>query len=692
MPIPSARELERRFARNVRLEHWRRPSRPQSGPVVFTGAKKQLFDDLVALIAARETQRRDLIASLRTKAAILKRASWLRREFRALAGLAQFPPRTALKPRVEPGFTFKGGRVERIIFESRPEYFVTGNLYLPDQVAPLPAVLQVCGHAAEGKYYYQDTSLGLARRGLAVLTIDPPGQGERDEYTDRPGGRRTIARCCRAHTVAGDPAYLVGSSFAAFRLWDSIRALDYLQSRADIDGTRLGVTGRSGGGWESLWLSAIDSRISAVNSNCFLTTLRRRVENRHEDAEPDPEQDAFGILARGIDQADLLLACIPTCAVSLGATIFDFFPIDGALQCFREVALLFERCGRRERIAIEVADAGHANTPAMQQQCFDWLARWLSVPAVNHHPSPPTGADPDLAPVEKTFCTPTGIVLTSLGGKTTAQIIAERARELALQRKRKPLKNNQLAATVRRLLKLEPVTTALEIKTGKTRSVHNAIVTPLRIRSEREIWLTAHLWLPADPARGRRHSPLLERRGPSGVQTRRRPAVIFLSEKPGSYNPLRNKTCARLAAAGQLVLDFDPRGMAPYDEVWLDSVPLLEATLNYDAILLGRPLAGMRVADVLRAVDFLWARPDVDRSRIDIYGDGYGALLALFAATVDPRITKITERNALQSYDEIVFQRDYAWPINMFVPEILLHCDLPDLRRALKSRRQAPQI
>ena len=664
MSIPSQRALERCFTRNVSLRAWRKAPRPQSGPVVFTGAKKALFDHLVGLIAAREAERRDAIEQLRTPARILKRAAWLRRQFRALAGLTHFPSRTPLKPRVQHGFDFPGGRVEHVVFESRPDYYVTGNLYLPDfsrGAAPLPAVLQVCGHAPEGKGYYQDTSLGLARRGLAVLTIDPPGQGERDEYADCPGGRRTVARACRAHTVAGDPAYLLGSSFAAFRLWDSIRALDFLQSRDEIDGRRLGVTGRSGGGWESLWLSAIDGRISAVNSNCYLTTLRRRVENRHADAEPDPEQDPFGILARGIDLADLLIACIPTCAVSLGATRFDFFPIDGTLQCYDEAAQLFERCGRRERLAIEVSDAGHENTPAMQQLCFDWLARWLRT-----SPAPRT-PEPQPVPIEKTYCTRTGIVRTSLGGKITAQLIAEEARDLAVKRARQPLSSRRLAATLRRLLQVEPIDTPLDVQPGRSCRVGAATVTPLKIRGARDLWLTAHLWTPAKALRTRGAA---------------RPAVIYLAEKSARYNAFRNATCARFAASGHIVLDFDPRGMGPADDVWLDFVPLLEANLNYDAFLLGRPLCGMRVADILRAVDLLHTRDDVDRSRIRVYGDGYGALLALFAKTVDPRITALTEVRALPSYAEIVFRRDYPWPIQFFLPGILAHCDLPDLRRA----------
>lgn len=668
MSIPSTQQLARNFAADVRLKVWRVEA-GQSGPVVFTGARKALFDDLMARFAEHEAARAQVISELKTKAAVLKRARWAHGQLRALYGLDRLPARTPLKARVSDGFRLDGCRVERVIFESRPQLFVTANLYFPEHFTNrLPAVLHVCGHAANGKAAYQDTSVGLARRGMAVLAIDPAGQGERDEYVDRATGKRTVARACRAHGAAGDPMYLTGSNFGHYRLWDCMRALDYLQSRPELDPTRIGVTGRSGGGWESLWLAALDRRVSAVNSNCYLTTLRRRVEARHEDAEPDPEQDPFGILARGLDLADVILACLPHCAVSVGATIFDFFPIDGALACYREAKGLFKIAGATERLAIEVADAGHANTPAMQRQCFSWLSRWLRS---DDRSTPALLRAPERVPDAQTFCTPTGIVLSSLGGTSTSQLHAERARELALARKARPLTMRQLTAALRRLLRLEEIGGALEVKRGASTRLAQSTVSRIAFDGERNLELGGQLWEPAQRA-----------------SSSRKPAVLYLAEKAADYAPLKNLDCKKFAAAGNLVLDFDPRGMEAADDVWLDFVPLLETNLNSDAFLLGKPLLGLRVADVLRAVDVLCARPDVDARKIRVYGEGYGALLALFAGAIDPRITAVTERRGLWSYASLCFHREYAWPVSVMLPSALVHFDLPELRLALKREKK----
>ena len=422
MTAPTLQMITSVFHSDITLKSWRAKSRKQSGPVVFSGGQRQLFDSLLARVLKSTTAREKILAGLCSRSAVHARAAWARKQLLNLLGLAVLPPRTPLQPRVRPGFNLDGVRVEHIVFESQPQLFVTANLYLPEKLQPgakIPAVLHCCGHAPNGKAHYQATSAGLALHGIAVLAFDPAGQGERDEYADRTGARHTVARACRSHGVAGDPMYLTGANFGGFRIFDAMRALDYLQSRPEIDPKRLGVTGTSGGGWESLWLAAIDPRIKAVNSNCYATTLRRKIENRAADAEPDPEQDPFGMLELGLDTGDVILACLPA-TVSLGATIFDFFPIDGALECYREASGLFELAGYRDRLSIEVSDAGHELTPAMRRQTFGWMRRWLRPPAefaqTRQALQAADGAvHPEWIVAEaRTHCTESGIVLRSL--------------------------------------------------------------------------------------------------------------------------------------------------------------------------------------------------------------------------------------------------------------------------------------
>lgn len=668
--VPTKQEITENFRKNVTLKGWRESWKGTGAqpPVRFTGPQKELFDYLLELVREYEKARSHDLVQIKTKEEVMERASKARRIFGRLQGLSTLPPKSPLRPRVMPAFRREGFGVEHIIFESRPNYYVTGNLYLPKSCKkPYPAVLHVEGHSGIGKYAYQCLSSTLAKNGFAVFCIDPAGQGERDEYVDIATGSRTVRRACRMHGVAGDPAYLIGSNFGAYRLWDCMRSIDYLLSRKDIDGAKIGVTGSSGGGWESLWIGAIDTRIKAINSNCYLTTWRRRMENRGADPEPDPEQDPFGVLAEGLDAGDLIVACAP-CAVSLGATIFDFFPVDGAINCFAEARSLFRIAGIEDRLAIRVVDAGHGMTQEMREFCCEWMQRWLK--GEKH----PDVSEPEWVEEERGLinCTRTGIVLTSLGGKTTAQLNAERARELALTRPSpKTAKEfSQRAKTVkrelRRLLRFESIASPLEQKEGKSKKVGRLIVTPLKIKSSGNLWLQAYLW--KNPDKGKQS------------------AVIYLAEKREDYDPMKNRTCQGLASAGAVVLDLDPRGMGPLKEIWLDFVPLIESDLTYDAFLLGRTLLGMRVVDVMRGLEALRAREEVGGERIGLYGDGYGALLGLFSACLDERISHLIERRALTSYSSLVWNRDYAWPVNVILPCALQYFDLEDVRAALAPR------
>lgn len=667
--VPSLSEIAAAFTRDVTLEGWRN-RRPFDRPVEFSGARKALLDHLVELAAERETARGQVLAALTSQADVQERGRYVRDVLRQVMGLADLPERTPLRSCEKPAWQRDGYRVEHVVFESRPGYFVTANLYLPATgSAPFPTVLGVSGHSLTGKAFYTDIGVSLAMSGIAVLMTEPAGQGERDEYVDIRTGERTVARACQMHAVAGDPAYLVGWNLGGYRLWDAIRALDYIESRADLDGDRIGVVGTSGGGWESLWLAAIDSRVVAVNSSCYLTTWRRRMQERWRDPEPDPEQDPFGVMSAGLDVADLLLACCPR-PVSLGVAIFDYFPVDGAIGSFMEARRLYELAGLGDRLGICVGDTGHGRTPGMRRLAVDWMVRWLASGTSADVVDVPdsvlmNGAD---VPEEATWCTPSGIVLTSLGGKTSAQLTAERARELALNRG--PAAD--VAGTLRRLLGYEPVHAPLDVSTGtparvSTGGASTASVTPTSIRSDGDLWLSAQLW---DP-------------GTNG----RAPAVVLLGEKDRSYDPHTDPVAGTVAAAGAVVLDLDPRGTGPEEEeIWLDHVPLLETNLTADGFLLGRSVLGMRVADVIRAVDLLSQRDDVDASRISVVGEGYGALLALLAGCLDQRVGRVVEQRALTSWGSLTWHREYAWPLSFILPGALAHFDLDDLRASLAPR------
>ena len=271
-----------------------------------------------------------------------------------LRQIGELPERTPLDAQVVGVLPGKGYRIEKILLASRPNFHVTANLYLPDSPGPWPAVLVPCGHSHDGKAVgqYQRASILLARNGLAAMCYDPIGQGERYQMLDLTQRRAAFDdaahvptphphvryMCTTEHTMIGVGADLLGGNVAQFRIWDGMRVIDYLQSRDDILADKIGCCGNSGGGTETAYLMALDDRIVAASPGCYLTTFQRLIETK---GPQDGEQNIFGQIAFGMDQADycLMRAPKPTliCAGTRDAT-FDLRHV-GAVS--RRQAILF---------------------------------------------------------------------------------------------------------------------------------------------------------------------------------------------------------------------------------------------------------------------------------------------------------------------------------------------------------------
>ncbi len=243
--------------------------------------------------------RRKAVAALKTPEDVARRQQALRAFF--LHSLGDLPERTPLNPRVVGSLVRDGYRIDKVIFESQRDHHVTANLYLPDRKPPFPGVLVPCGHSDNGKAYegYQRACILLATNGLAALCYDPVGQGERYQLLDQQG--KPVIRGTTEHTMAGIGALLVGRELATYRIWDGLRALDYLANRPEVDSNRLGCTGNSGGGTMTAYLMALDDRIGVAAPSCFITSLERLYATI---GPQDAEQNITGQVAAGMEHAD----------------------------------------------------------------------------------------------------------------------------------------------------------------------------------------------------------------------------------------------------------------------------------------------------------------------------------------------------------------------------------------------------
>ena len=180
---------------------------------------------------------------------------------------------------------------------------------------------------------------------------------------------------CGEHAVLGNLATLAGLGIGRYFVWDGMRAVDYLLTRDDVDGSRLSITGTSGGGFQSVWIGALDERVGVVAPSCFPTSLPMRMANRiFEDPDSDPEQDPFGLVSSGVDHAGLLLLAFPK-PMHVSAAVKDFFPIEGTRKTVREVSALYGRFGHGDRLVLAEGYHEHRYSPENQESAFAFLDR-----------------------------------------------------------------------------------------------------------------------------------------------------------------------------------------------------------------------------------------------------------------------------------------------------------------------------
>jgi len=242
------------------------------------------------------------------------------------------PDKTPLNARTTRVIERETYRIENVIFESRPGYFVTANLYVPKgRKFPMPGVVGTCGHSLNGKAQdsYQSFAQGLTRMGYVVLLFDPVGQGERFQYLT-PDLKSRYKGGVGEHIQMGNQQALVGEFLGAWFAWDGVRALDYLLTRDEVDPKHVGVTGNSGGGTQTTWLCGVEQRWTMAAPACFVTTFRRNAEN---ELPADTEQCPPRVLSLGLDHSDFLAALAPKPIVIL-AKERDFFDVRGATEAF----------------------------------------------------------------------------------------------------------------------------------------------------------------------------------------------------------------------------------------------------------------------------------------------------------------------------------------------------------------------
>lgn len=239
--------------------------------------------------------------------------------------------------------------IEKLLIESMDGYFITANYYLPKNFeGKLPAILFLPGHSANGKAYgmYVAFCVEAVLNGFCLLTFDPVGQGERKFYSEKDHERFREFSVVDAHVMAGWQISLSGENLTKYMMLDNIRALDYLCTRKEVDTSRIAVTGNSGGGQMSAFMGAYDERLKVVAPCCYITEFRTM--NYHIGAQ-DVEQSMPRFMEKGLDHSDLITAAAPK-PYFVGASLMDFFPIEGVRDALIEARKMYRLLGAEDNL------------------------------------------------------------------------------------------------------------------------------------------------------------------------------------------------------------------------------------------------------------------------------------------------------------------------------------------------------
>lgn len=631
----------------------------------------RLYPQLQQQAYAALDRRASAYEQLKTPAQIHAYQQKLREFF--VKQLGGFPEPTPLNARTVGTIQADGYRIEKVIFESQPHHHITANFYLPDAPsqdapsldakspdtrAPVPAVAVSSGHSRTGKTadYNQRFGIMMARQGIAALCFDPIGQGERSQILDDDGQPR-YSGTTTEHFLIGVGSILVGRNTARYRVWDAMRAIDYLASRPEVDARRIGFTGCSGGGTVTSFVMALDDRVACAAPACYLTTFRQLIETI---GPQDAEQNIFGQVAFGLDHPDYVLLRAPRPTL-ISSTTGDFFSIDGAWDNYRQAKRVYARLGFPERVDLVEVEGKHGVQPQNLATIAHWMRRWLL-----GRDEPVAIAELATRPPAELLCTEAGQVLSLPGERSVFDLNAEYETGLAARRAElwQAAPPDAMAGRIRELIGVRPNGELQPPKfedLGRVKREHYHI-DKLVLRTDSGIPLPALTFHPPVPVDD---------------------AYLYLHADGKLGDTGADGPVEQLVDEGYAVVTVDLRGQGETGSGKRDAL-LTDWKTYYLGYLLGQPLVGLRVEDALAAADFVayYQKKRTNPRKVHLVGVGHAGVVALHAAALQPELfASVTLRDTPRDWASVVRPGNAAGQLDSTVHGALQLYDLPDLVR-----------
>ncbi|MBI1177090.1 hypothetical protein GC207_06580 [bacterium] len=566
----------------------------------------------------------------------------VRRQLLEMLGLDPLRERTPLHAQITGTLERDLYRIEKLVFQSSPGLYVTGNFYVPkDATRPMPTILYLCGHSPNpmgAKVQYQDRAIWFASHGYACLVLDTL------EFGEVPGIHHGL------HNLNMWNWLSLGYTPAGVEVWNAMRALDYLETRPEVDMKRIGLTGISGGGSMTWYTAAVDDRIAVAVPVCSTYTFGSQAAHWAADGQCDciyfnnTYQLDFPIVGALIAPRPLFM---------IGGRKDPMFPPDGYHEVYRRVKWIFDLYanGDSKRVGELDDNVGHSDPPLFLQGGRQWMETWLKKEPMA---VPLETNTPPLEPAEDLAC------LTQIPADAINYGIHNRFTKLhdlsipsskdEWDRRRAELISQLKTKVFRWFPTAEiPFETTL-FRTNSGYMTRYARFQDVSFQTEPGARIRAQVFTPLDG-------------------DLRRPLLIY-AKRPGDSIYFMDTDELLPLMSRYSVLVLNPR----FTETPIDAAEY--ANIERTAVWSGRTIAAMQVWDILRAIK--WATTDggLTPASISLYGKGDLGILAVYAALFDKTVDQVVVNDPPESH----------WRSPALL-NVLRVTDIPEVVGALAPRR-----
>lgn len=553
----------------------------------------------------------------------------LRQEFLYTMGLAPLPNRTPLNAEIAGTLTRSGYSIEKIVFQSMPGLYVTGNLYVPHErldagrtspAHPRPTVLYVCGHSPHplgAKWNYQDRCVWFAEHGYVCFVIDTLEFGEVSGIHHGLHDLNMWHWLSRGYTPAG------------VEVWNAMRAIDYLETRKEVDFSRIGITGISGGGAVSWYAAAADERIAVSVPVCGTFTFGSQATDWRASGQCDCIYYHNTFLT---DQSVVAALIAPRPLLICSGQLDADFPPDGYHEVFKRAKRIYDLyAAQDEELGLnrikEVDEAvGHTDSPLFRRESRQWMNRWLRddtapLPLVPNPTEKPSSAD-ELACLTRL---PTNAINYRIDERfisTSKPAIPETQGQWHARRKEiiTELKDKSFRWFPKSSFPLEPRVSG----NGGGWASRYAEYKDVEIQTEPGVPIRVQL------LRAKKRSP----ETPLLVYAKRPGDSIYFLDLDELLPVLGRYDVAIVNPR----MTEHPVGAAEY------------ADIERTAAWTGRTIAAMQIWDVLRTIEWLDKEEKLAPVSLSIYGKGEMGIVSLYAAILDERIDQVILRDPTASH------------------------------------------